>query len=407
MAIGIIGLIIIVAFFVRVYKLSDIPNGAHIDEVATEVDAYNLLMTGVDSHNQRWPLFFNHYDEDYVEWMYTYLTIPFVKLFGPGVLAVRIPAALVGTLSIYIFYLLAKELFNRNVGLLTAALAAISPWHLQFSRLGFRAVLAPLFISLALYLFIKALKAPKNFVWLGVVLGLSLHTYSVMRLFIPLMILVLAVGFYWQLLEIFNRSKKYFLIGVFIFIVLAVPIYNFAFFQGGNDRFYEISIVGQANPVSHFMFHYLQHLSPQFLFLTGDANPWHSIPYFGQTLLVLAPFILLAYSIPHSKQREVLLLSAVFASALIPASLTDQGIPHALRAIIAVPTLEMLAAFGIYLTNKTVTKAGVPGWFVTCAITAIISYNAALFMYNYFVIYPKTVYVIDEQPPEIFINGLQ
>ena len=57
---------------------------------------------------------------------------------------VRLPAAVAGVLTVLGLYLLVAELFGDGPGLLAAFLLPPSFWHINFSRIGFRAILAPL-----------------------------------------------------------------------------------------------------------------------------------------------------------------------------------------------------------------------------------------------------------------------
>ena len=50
-------------------------------------------------------------------------------------------------------WLLGRELFSADVGLLAAAFLAVSRWHVDFSRFGMAIVFPTLFVPLTLYLF--------------------------------------------------------------------------------------------------------------------------------------------------------------------------------------------------------------------------------------------------------------
>jgi uncharacterized membrane protein len=65
----------------------------------------------------------------------------------------RIPSTLIGSLTILGIYFLGKELFSRRVGLFASLFTATSFWHLNFSRIGFRAILAPLLSCMVACLF--------------------------------------------------------------------------------------------------------------------------------------------------------------------------------------------------------------------------------------------------------------
>lgn len=392
-------LIIIFALSLRLYGLDQNPNGLFCDEAATGYDAYSLSKTGRDLHGNFLPLLMNHHDVDYVESMYTYLTVPSVSLFGLSIFSTRLLAAVIGSLTILSTYLFTKELFNRKIGVISAFLLAVSPWHLQFSRIAFRAILAPFFVTLGLFFLLKGLKKPKFFIVSALVLGLSLHTYSVIKLFLPLMLIVFFFFYRKKIITLFKSNKemiKIFIVSAIIFLILAIPIYYLSFFGGGNQRFYELSIFNTSiipelpNPLLLFLLSFLSHLSPDFLFINGDAHLRHSLPHFGQVLLILLPFILLAlFFFIYKRNKKGFLLISLFIIGIIPASLTI-AFSHALRSIPAVPFLEIIAATGIflfynYLKNK---KRYIKIILVTLTIL-LLSVNTMFFISAYFIEYPS------------------
>src|SRR3989344_6933457 len=105
--------IIIIAGFLRFYRITEIPPGINRDEGSIGYTAYSLLKTGMDEYGRVFPVSF----ESFGDWklpFYIYTVVPFVSLFGLSELAVRFPSALFGTLTVFITYLLVKELFNRG-----------------------------------------------------------------------------------------------------------------------------------------------------------------------------------------------------------------------------------------------------------------------------------------------------
>ena len=77
---------------------------------------------------------------DYLGALNTYLALPFFAMLGPGVLAVRLVPITFSALTIVLTYLLGRALFSgstgRAVGLLAAALLAINPSFVFWSRNG-------------------------------------------------------------------------------------------------------------------------------------------------------------------------------------------------------------------------------------------------------------------------------
>ena len=88
-----------------------------------------------------------------------------VLLFGPTPFATLLPTAILGTLTVLMIYLLAKEIMRQQdvrgagvVALLAALLAATSQWHVSLSRSGMEVVLLPLLLVTAVYALLRGLR---------------------------------------------------------------------------------------------------------------------------------------------------------------------------------------------------------------------------------------------------------
>lgn len=105
--------ILLLAAFLRLYKLDSVPPAPSIDEASTAYNAYSLLKISREEHGKQLPLILQSFD-DWQPAMYAYLTIPFIYIFGLSVTAVRMPAVLLSILCVFITYLLVKELFKEK-----------------------------------------------------------------------------------------------------------------------------------------------------------------------------------------------------------------------------------------------------------------------------------------------------
>ena len=142
--------ILIWAALVRLYRLADIPNGFSPDEASYGYNGYSFLLTGRDRFGHALPLFSDNFG-DLIATSYMWLTAPAIALFGLGEFAVRLPAALIGTATVYALYRLGAVVAGRGAGLLAALLLAISPWHVQVSRYAERSPLLMLCFCLGLF----------------------------------------------------------------------------------------------------------------------------------------------------------------------------------------------------------------------------------------------------------------
>lgn len=91
---------------------------------------------------------------------------------------VRLPAALLGTLTLALVYRLGRELFDDLTGILAALLLAVAPFHLRYSQEArFYALFAGLAVASTLALTL-ALRRNERSAWLGYSLTLIAALYS-------------------------------------------------------------------------------------------------------------------------------------------------------------------------------------------------------------------------------------
>ena len=113
-----LGIIILIALCLRLYRLSDVPVGFHGDEASIGYNSYSLLKTARDQNNNFLPLAIDQFG-DFRPAGYHYLSIPFLATFGLTELATRLPAALIGGITVLPFYFLVFQLFkNQTLALL-------------------------------------------------------------------------------------------------------------------------------------------------------------------------------------------------------------------------------------------------------------------------------------------------
>ncbi|MCB9433028.1 MAG: glycosyltransferase family 39 protein [Ardenticatenaceae bacterium] len=169
--------ILVIASFLRLYHLSVTPPGINGDELFNAIDASQInwrnLPVFLPGNNGREPLFH-------------YLIAISQAIFGQTIVAMRLPAVLLGLGVVGLGYLLGRDWFNQRSGLLAAALLAISVWPLMESRWALRAVSLTFMTALTLFWLGRGLQRPKQWPpWLlgGFALGLTMYTYIPSRIF--------------------------------------------------------------------------------------------------------------------------------------------------------------------------------------------------------------------------------
>jgi len=412
-------LIILLAFILRIWQLGIVPPGLFGDEVDTGYQAFSILKTGKDYFGNLFPIHFQSYGDWRVP-LYIYLDSLFVALFGLTELAVRLPAAILGTLAVLASFFLAEKVSqDKKVSLMTAFLVAISPWHIHLSRGAFEAIFLTFLFPLATVFFLRALSSGKNrdFILTAFLFGLTPYAYNTPKLFLPLIILVL-LAIYWK--EIGAQKKK---LAIFLLVLglVLIPMIWDTFRGPGLARFHSLSIFNNEttpervrlarqnsslspglqtllyNKVGFwfqdFTDNYLSSFSTQFLFITGDPSPRHSIEGRGELYLFELPFLLLGFGLflyqAFKKKRKLaqFVLAFIFLTPF-PAALTQKGGSHAIRLLAMIPWLQLITATGFIFCLQNLRKK----WrkLFLAGVLVVVFSSLVGFVIHYFDLYPKT-----------------
>jgi predicted membrane-bound dolichyl-phosphate-mannose-protein mannosyltransferase len=166
----ILGLILTFAFLTRIFDLSSPPT-MYFDEVYHAFTA-KVIMSADRAKAWEWwntpPSGFAY------EWTHPPLAklgmVIGMTLFGQNSFGWRIPGAILGVGSVFIIYLLAKQIFkDEMIGLLSAGVFSLDGLALVISRIGMNDSYLLFFSLLSIYLFIKQ----KNF-WSAAAFGFAL-----------------------------------------------------------------------------------------------------------------------------------------------------------------------------------------------------------------------------------------
>ena len=102
--------IILLAGILRLWQLGGIPPSPDWDEAALGYNAFSILQTGRDEFGKFLPVVLRSFD-DYKPALYAYITVPSVLIFGLDVFAVRLPSAIIGTLTTLLVFFSCKGNF--------------------------------------------------------------------------------------------------------------------------------------------------------------------------------------------------------------------------------------------------------------------------------------------------------
>ena len=420
--------IIFLAIILRVVLLNEVPNGFYSDEASIGYNSYSILQTGRDEHGELLPLYFKAFGE-YKNPIYIYAAIPLIKIFGLNEFAVRLTSALFGTLTVLFTYFLAKELFSKRVGLWAALFLAISPWHLQFSRIAFEAISLPCLFTIGCYFLLKGMEKGKYLFYSAIPLALTFYTYAPAKVFVPLFLAGIFALNYRSLI----KFKRELLLSIALAFFILIPLLIFTVHGQGqsrfnivsvftkhslnltrdnilNDKYWSTSLFKSLSDHKFFLIlysffrNYFLHMSPNFLFFKGDMNTRHSIGAMGQLfqfegILLITGIIFL---VMRARKRRMILLWW-FLIFPVASSLTYESVPHAIRSICGLPVFQIIAALGLVSSfnygryigiNKPRYKIGIKylaALFSILFLTFAI-YNIRYYFVRYYKVYPKVSY---------------
>jgi len=350
--------ILIVAAFFRFYQMDSIPPGLYPDEAMNGNDGIVAMESGdlklfYANNNGREGLFIN-------------IQALFVKLLGNYAWVLRMVSGIFGILTVLGLYLLAKELFNRQVGYLSSFLLAILFWHVNFSRIGFRAIMLPFVLVYGFYFLWKGLKYGRlrYFIIAGIFGGLGFHTYISYRV-APLIALLVFLNHWLYIKKDFSDAKyeharnqlfRGFVVFVGTASLIVLPL--LWYFIANPESFFSrtssnLSVFSQANPVRELGLSVIKTLG-MFNFY-GDWNWRHNISGSSQLFWPIGVLFAVGFikEFIHWIKRKHghfstvhTLLFAWFFVMLLPGFLSTEA-PHALRTIGVIPVAVIFSALGL------------------------------------------------------------
>lgn len=468
-------MILLMAVFFRFWDLGEMPPGLYPDEAMNGNNALEALYNTNSALG--WKFFYP--ENNGREGLFINLQAISLAIFGNKPWALRGVSGIFGVLTVLGTYFLTIQLFglkspqsqksqpktgrpkgekfknlqkNEIVALIASFFLATSFWHINFSRIGFRAIMAPAFLTWSLFFllfsfrkmdfyeeknksgnleqkFISKFKKLKykilnikcnkwqrkfgNFAGIaGILYGLGFHSYIAYRA-TPILILLVFVYFWFKQKE--DRTKILFngFLFFFSFLLAASPLFLY-FYQNPQDflgRTSQISVFSSENPIKDLSLNILKTLG--MFWYRGDYNWRHNFSgepqlfwpagiLFAMGILIffrrIANFKFLILNFKSSfnslilksqitnhksqtnsklqiqnpkqtpsvfgylnfgnwklefgilKSRNILLellLLTWFIIGLLPVVISNEGLPHALRAIIVLPPVMIISALAL------------------------------------------------------------
>lgn len=213
---GILGI-----FLSRILYFGALPTWIGVDEAGIAYDAFCFATNGTDRYGYTFPVYLINFGGGQSV-LYTYIAAIFVKLFGFSISIIRLPALVFYIASIGLMYYLVSKKHTKSMAWLTAFLITICPWHIVQSRYALDCnLLAPMMIIVM----IGILQSKKwwQYALTGVGIGITLYTYSLSWLILPICLLG------WMGYLLYTKSitwKSILAMGIPAFL-FAIPLFCF------------------------------------------------------------------------------------------------------------------------------------------------------------------------------------
>jgi len=387
-------LIIVFSSFLIFFGFTKIPQYLAYDEV--EFAKLALSLTGKD-YTVYSPLATGH------STFYFYILLFSLKIFGINTFALRLPAAVFGLLSIFVFYKIIETIFEKKENsfipnieysiLIPVFILATSRWFINFSRFAFETTLLLFLELLSLYFLFqcfKTLKWRQSF-FSGLFAGLAYISYTPGRVFfaLPLFFLVLNI-FAEKKKQNKNTAIKQTVFFLIPFVIIIMPLT--AYFLTSKDtridqlffwRNHEMSLQEKINGT-------MQNFSSLTLmfFSKGDMNGRHNYP--GKPalnpILGLLFIIGLFQTIKQWNNKNNKIFLAYFFLSITPSlAIYPWENPSMLRTFTVLPSVAYFigqAISGLHIYSKKIFAKKEPVFFFV--ISAIILFSSFYEIRTYF-----------------------
>lgn len=287
---------------IRSIGFGSIPGGFNQDGAMGAVDALALATYGTDRFGNWLPAHFQAWGYGQMSVLLSYLTVPFIKLWGLNSVTARLPMLLASIAGAWALYGLARDIFGRHAGLSVLLCAAIAPWHFMQSRWALDCNMFPHMFILGLFFLNKGLQKSRYLYVSMVFFALCMYAYGVSFYMVPVFLLISCV----VLLLGRRVSWRQAALAAAVYFGLAWPIYgtmliNFMGWETVTLPFTTMAYFPDSMRSSDIIFFSEQPLTQLLynartlwrqVFLQKPDLLWNAIDDFGTLYLCSMPLVL-------------------------------------------------------------------------------------------------------------------
>lgn len=416
-----LGLIFLLGLILRFYLLGGVPVGFHTDEAYFGYNAYSILKTGREITGDFLPLHLKSFL--FSPALYSYFSILPISVFGLNEFSTRFASAIFGVLTIPLTFIFARLLLEKSknkdlIALSSALFMAISPWHINLSRVSTENVAVVFLILAGSCLYILWDRTSKlYFLILSFLLFLtSIFTYQAPRSFLPFFLILLTLFCLFSDKKI--NLKKFIIPAAFYLVFVILPVILIILSPNLSFRIRTLSILqnpktqlvldeqiredGIANvtPIAARIFHnkiidysqtflnnYFDHFSYEFLFTDAGLPERYKVPGSGLMYLFDLPLLIIGFYFLFNKNRLLgVLLTGWVVLSPIGSALTFDDVPNLQRTLLIFPSLPIISAYGfseVIVRVSRIKNKGKP--LIYASFICIIFYSFTLYLHAYYV----------------------
>lgn len=377
--------------FLRFYRLGNLHGGLHRDESTVAMNAFTLFHGGTDFVGNVNPVYFADWGDGHTA-LYVWLTqLPLA--INKGVITPfvsRFPQAFISVLTLVAVYFVGKLLFDKRYALWLMFFLAVCPWHICMSRWGLDANLAPGFLIFGVLFLLAAVKNPKWIMLSGLFFGLTLYSYALTYVVVP--VTLLTVGGYLLLFGKIRLKNRYTVTGIIVLTILAVPqilflLVNYGFIADIRLPFLSIVSMGSARESETFnglmgIVTNIRQALHLFIFQRDAGEiweirlPWGLFYDLGRVFIVIGGVAIIVKTVASLIKRKFAWEAVIFLLTLSCSVSCLLAYPHLHRINVLYIPLIMCGAYGIFFVTDIVTAkmAKLAIWFESSVAVAFMMF---------------------------------
>ncbi len=352
-------LIMLVAAFLRYYRLYEMPPGLWWDEAQTALAARSIL-------NGNWPPIYDLRIN--AGSLASFFVAGWFWLLGTSITALRSYYAFVGFITVGVSYIFFRRFFTVGWSLFGMALIAISRWLFSINRVAMATIDETVLLTFLVFIFyIRGMRKGKmrDYVFTGVLLGLGLHLHTGARVLPVIIGADILVKFLAQPRQFLKKTGTCAAVMILVAVVVFSPM-AWHIFQNQDEYFKRTGQTLLANeypgwysvpPLLNNTLAYLR-MYPW----SGDWHPRHNVASEPQLPPLLSILMLLgaALALKRFRQPEHRLFVLGFLLVSLQGILTvHSGTANLNRVAENIPIVYLWAVFGaVFVSRGLVTITG-------------------------------------------------